>query len=116
MDARSYVYMGTKTMALKTKLIIAAATLLMTTPAAAQNICAPRTDMVKRITEAYSETQVAVGLAVTGNLIETFVSDAGSFTVIITNPNGVSCVAVTGTNWATEGFPKPFKPVKSTDR
>ncbi len=70
----------------------------------AQVACGPRNDIVKRLADKFKETQVAMGLSNSGKLIEVFVSDKGSFTVLMSDPNGTSCVATAGENWATEGF------------
>lgn len=72
----------------------------------AQVACGPRTDVVKRLAEKYQELQVAMGLSISGKLVEVFVSKKGAFTVLLSEPNGKSCIATTGHNWVTEGFPE----------
>ena len=47
-----------------------------------------------------------MGLGITGNLVEVFVSDKGAFTILLSDPSGRSCIATTGQNWATGGFPE----------
>ena len=71
-----------------------------------QVACGPRTDIVKRLADKYQELQVAMGLSVTGNLVEVFVSKEGAFTILLSEPNGRACIATTGHNWATDGFPE----------
>tara|TARA_B100000287_G_C20477208_1_gene719664 strand:- start:475 stop:783 length:309 start_codon:yes stop_codon:yes gene_type:complete len=72
----------------------------------AQVACGPRTDVVKRLANKYQEFQVAMGLSVSGNLVEVFVSKEGAFTILLSEPNGQACIATTGHNWATEDFPE----------
>ena len=70
----------------------------------AQVTCGPRNDVVKRLAEKYEEVQVAMGLSVTGKLVEIFVAEKGAFTILLSDANGTSCIATTGENWSTEGF------------
>ena len=70
----------------------------------AQVACGPRDDLVRRLVNKFEETQVAMGLNTSGKLVEIFTSKKGSFTILLSDPNGTTCVATTGENWATEGF------------
>ncbi len=45
-----------------------------------------------------------MGLASNGAVIEVLASPSGSFTIILTQPNGLSCVMAAGENW--ENLPK----------
>ena len=70
----------------------------------AQVTCGPRNDIVKRLADKYEEVQVAMGLSVTGKLVEIFVADKGAFTILLAVAIGTSWIATTGENWATQGF------------
>jgi hypothetical protein len=74
--------------------------------AAAQNICAPRTDLVKRLWDRWQEAQVSLAMINDGRLLEIFASEAGSWTAIISDPNGRSCVASAGQEWTVFDAPK----------
>ena len=89
-------------------LIIAAALVLLSPTAAAQNLCAPRTDLVKRLWDRWQEAQVSLAMINDGRLLEIFASEAGSWTAIISDPNGRSCVASAGQEWTV--FDAPKKP------
>jgi hypothetical protein len=89
-------------------LLIAAALVLLSTTAAAQNICAPRNDVVKRLWDRWQEAQITVAMINDGRLLEIFVSKKGSWTAIISDPNGRSCVASAGQEWTI--FDAPKKP------
>jgi len=90
-------------------LAIASLVLLLSSAAAAQNICALRSEMISRLWDKYTERQVAVGLINDNRLVEVFVSEEGDWTIIITDITGRSCVASAGKNWTTDGFPVPGK-------
>lgn len=71
-------------------------------PAYAQQTpaCAERTAILKHLAEKYTETPVALGLANNGGVLETLVSKGGdSWTIIITMPNGATCMVAAGENW-----------------
>ena len=73
------------------------------TPAAAQQqqpACTKRTDVVEHLAGKYKEAPVAIGLANNGGVIEVLSSQTGtSWTIIITMPNGTSCMIAAGENW-----------------
>ncbi len=67
--------------------------------AQAQSICGERRALVATLEKTYSETPVSVGLASNGAIIEIFASPTGTFTIILTQPNGLTCVMAAGENW-----------------
>ena len=48
-----------------------------------------------------------MGLAANGNLLEILVSPRGTWTIIITGPNGIACGVATGENWENVTAPRP---------
>ena len=71
--------------------------LFMATPAYSQiQNCGPRDMVVERLEGEYKERRRSIGLTSNNALIETFASDDGSWTIIITAPNGISCLAANG--------------------
>lgn len=83
--------------------LIAAAVLALAScqPAAAQSRnCAPRSVVVEKLAENYSETRQSVGLSASGAMVEVFASDeTGSWTIIVTQPNGVACLVASGQSY-----------------
>ncbi len=77
-------------------------------PALAQTQCGARDSIVASLEDRYSEVPVSMGLASNGAMIEVFASETGSFTIIITQPNGVSCMVAAGAYW--EDLPARAKP------
>ena len=68
--------------------------------AVANAMCADRAKFVDQLEKKYSEQISARGLQSSDRLLEIFTSsETGSFTVLLTRPDGVSCVLATGTNW-----------------
>lgn len=68
-------------------------------PAAAQDACASRDAVLRTLTEKYGEEQVGAGLA--GNYIfEIWASEeTGTWSVLRTGTNGVSCILASGKYW-----------------
>jgi hypothetical protein len=86
--------------------IAAAVLILLPTIAAAQLPCAARDEIVREITQHFKETPEATGVTPQGILVEVFVSKARSWTILLTTPQGTSCIAAVGENWERE-FRKP---------
>ncbi len=65
-----------------------------------QLVCTKRIDVVEHLAGKYKEATIAIGLANNGGVIEVFSSQTGtSWTIIITMPNGTSCMIAAGSNW-----------------
>ena len=76
----------------------------MASTATAQLVCAPRAEIIKKLADKYEEKQIAAGLETSGRLVEVFVSNDGSFTILLSYPNGHSCVGASGNGWRTTGL------------
>jgi hypothetical protein len=63
--------------------------------------CASRTDVVKILKESFGERLVAHGLATSGAVAELFSSPNGTWTIVATSPNGMSCMVGAGDAWKT---------------
>jgi len=68
-------------------------------PASALDFCANRAELVQSLSDKYKEAPTAVGQIDGTAVIEVFVSDKGSWTILATQTNGTSCVVSAG-----EGF------------
>ncbi len=62
-------------------------------------MCGERRAIVANLEKTYSEAPVSIGLASNGSVIEVLASPSGSFTIILTQPDGFSCVMAAGENW-----------------
>ncbi len=74
----------------------------MLDPAAAQTACPTRSAVAERLAGDYAETPIAAGLASSGAVIEVFTSNDGStWTIVLTRPEGTSCLVAAGEAWMT---------------
>ncbi|MCP5072952.1 MAG: hypothetical protein GY947_06605 [Rhodobacteraceae bacterium] len=98
---------------------IAAATLVFGMAAAAppaanaqQKTCGPRANIVSQLSEKYGEVSHGAGLRSTTQVLEVWSSKkTGSWSVLITDANGVSCVMAAGQNWvANPAFDEAKEP------
>jgi len=65
----------------------------------AQQMCGKRTEVVQSLSADYKESTTGVGLVNNGMVIEVLTSKTGSWTILMTRTNGVSCVVATGNSW-----------------
>ena len=80
--------------------LISAAVLSAAAPASARSICAPHDQMVELLNRQFSEQPAAIGISGNGQLLEVFTAGDGStWTIVMTTPQGVSCVVSDGLNW-----------------
>lgn len=69
---------------------------------AQQNRCAERESIVTRLESSYGETQQSIGLSQQNGMLEVYASkDTGTWTILVTNPNGVSCLVASGQAFET---------------
>jgi hypothetical protein len=67
--------------------------------------CSTRANVLSHLATKYSEAPVAVGLAENGGVIEVLTStEGGTWTIIVTMPDGTSCMVAAGQDW--EQLPK----------
>ena len=79
-------------------LLLAVALPALAPPAMAQ--CATRDAFVASLAREHGEHAAGRGVNQTGNLVELFVS-ASTWTLVVTMPGGVSCIATHGELWET---------------
>ncbi len=66
----------------------------------ARQACAERADITKRLGSKYFEQPVATGVANNGGLLEVLSSKDGStWSIIVTMPDGKSCMFAVGQHW-----------------
>ena len=71
--------------------------------AAAQSACSPRTDVVGHLAKKYGEAPVAIGVTNKGGLVEVLTSnDGNTWTIIVSQPNGTSCMVAAGEGWRSK--------------
>lgn len=68
-------------------------------PASAQSVCGERGKFLEHLGSNYQEGPVAMGLVSDGSVLEVLTSKKGSWTIIVTQPDGKSCVVAAGESW-----------------
>ncbi|MHA1563946.1 MAG: hypothetical protein ACTSX7_01425 [Alphaproteobacteria bacterium] len=62
--------------------------------------CGPRNAIAKVLTARFAELPVSIGLAKDGAVLELFTTaSGGTWTLLATNPKGVSCIVSHGESW-----------------
>ncbi len=77
-------------------------------PAAAQQQprCAPRAQVLDIIESRHRETRRAIGLTGSQTVMELYASDrSGSWSILVTLPNGLTCLVAAGTGFEAETAP-----------
>ena len=82
---------------------IAASLIWASEAAQAQMVCGKRADMVRHLSEKYGETRRSMGLAEGRGVVELYASEeTGSWTILITSPQGTTCMMVAGQAFQVE--------------
>jgi hypothetical protein len=68
-----------------------------------QTLCGERTDMIRQLGEKYGESRRLVGLSGVRGVVEFFASEAtGSWTILLTSPQGTACLMAAGEEFQVE--------------
>lgn len=71
-------------------------------------LCGDRAAFVQQLEESYGETRVGVGVDRSGPIVEIFANrETGTWTLMITRADGVSCLIAAGDAWHTMA-PRPL--------
>lgn len=86
---------------MKPTLIVSAGIItLSATAASAMLNCGARDAVVTSLQDRYAERHIASGLQSDTGLLEIWASDVdGSWTVLLTRPDGRTCIVASGTHW-----------------
>ncbi len=88
---------------MRSALILTVVFILLSANASAQVPCTHRDKIVPWFAEKFKEIPVFVALDSRGGLVEVLSSKHGhTWTIIVTSPDGVSCVVAAGENWRTQ--------------
>lgn len=64
--------------------------------------CGPRAMILEQLTAKYGETRHGIGLAANTQIMEIFANaESGSWTITVTLPDGMTCLAASGQNFET---------------
>ncbi len=68
-------------------------------------LCGQRASVIGSLAEKYREAPVAVGVTSTGGIVEVLTtSDGATWSIIVSNPNGTSCLVAAGEGWRALRF------------
>ncbi len=74
-------------------------------PAQARQQCDERTKVLGHLANKYQEAPVAIGVTSSGGLVEVLsTGDGNTWTIIVSNPDGVSCLLAAGEGWRAIRF------------
>lgn len=79
-------------------------TIFLSTSSKAQVMCGDWKEMTTALKAKFEEAPVSKGLTATGSLVEVYASKKGSWTIVVTDPKGQSCLVAAGEYW--ESLPK----------
>ena len=92
---------------LTTTILAAGACLAVTTAAQAQMQCRQHKEVLGKFADTYKESPVAGGLTQDGRLLQVLSSgDNGTWTIVLSKPDGLTCVIMAGEAWRKLN-PKP---------
>jgi len=68
-------------------------------------LCDQRASIIGHMAEKYREAPVAIGVTSTGSIVEVLTTgDGTTWTIIVSNPNGTSCLVAAGEGWRALRF------------
>jgi hypothetical protein len=68
-------------------------------------LCDQRASIIGHMAEKYREAPVAIGVTSTGSNVEVLTTgDSTTWTIIVSNPNGTSCLIAAGEGWRALRF------------
>ena len=80
---------------------------MLASPAMGQMICNQRAVVLEHLAKKYQETPIAAGVTNTGGLVEVLTDHKGdTWTIIVTTPQGMSCLVAAGEGWRALRFDK----------
>ncbi len=81
-------------------IVTTTALLLLALPAEAKQVCVTHDKAALELKEKFEEQVIGRGLTPNGKaMFELFVGVSGSWTVLVSEPSGRSCVVATGESW-----------------
>ncbi len=74
-------------------------------PTQARQQCDDRANVIGHLAAKYQEAPVAIGVTSAGGLVEVLsTGDGNTWTIIVSNPNGIACLLAAGEGWRAIKF------------
>ena len=84
---------------------------LWPTPAAGQVLCGPQNKLADQLKQRFGETRQAMGVSTDAQrIIELFMAPDGSWTIVVTDTRGRSCIVLAGEDWTQAPQPQGMLP------
>jgi len=64
-----------------------------------QQMCGPRSDLLAQLKDKYKETPTGFGMTGSGAVVELMTGENGSWTLVLSFPDGRSCLMAAGEGW-----------------
>ncbi|MEL6641861.1 MAG: hypothetical protein AAFP98_11205 [Pseudomonadota bacterium] len=90
--------------------LIAALALSAASATAQNRVCGERDKIVAELASKYGEHLQSAGLRNDTTMVEVFASESGSWSILFTRSDGMSCFAATGQAWHTLDALKAVEP------
>ncbi len=91
---------ATASLAARLAVTIGLATATPIAEAQTRTACAERDAVVARLADRYGETLQSIGLQSNSAVVEVYASaDTGTWTILMTRPDGISCLIASGESW-----------------
>lgn len=92
------------------RLILAVALICLPVVSVAQSLpCAPRERMLALVIDQRGETRLATGDAARGARVELYAADSGSWTLLLSLPDGRDCLLANGRGFSATGGLQPAR-------
>ncbi len=69
------------------------------TSANAQAVCGERAKFIETLAKQHQEAPTSIGMTSNGQIIEVLTSAKGTWSILITSPQGKTCLVATGDAW-----------------
>ena len=87
--------------------------LAMALPVAAEN-CAQRDAVATYLGDKFQESRTGAGFQDGAGIVEVWASPDGTWTILLTRADGISCILAAGTHWQSmpmlTGLPAAYRP------
>lgn len=79
--------------------LLAGGALAETLPGNTPIPCAPHDNVQQSLKQIHAEKPVSRGIDARGAMVEVFAAPAGNWTIVVTEPGGMSCLMASGEAW-----------------
>ena len=81
------------------------------TSANAEMLCGQRDNIIDELRKTWQEDRTAIGLSNNGGILEVYSSDQGTWTLLLTMPDGPTCMIGAGEHWEQTQLAELGEPV-----